>query len=161
MGLVTISGPFIAGYLVDHHGWRSVFWFLFGLQVIGLVAMAILVPASRIRHRVKIDQGGGVLLGVSVGLMLLGHSRGRTWGWTDGRTLGSILGGAALLAVWVALEYRVSEALIDLHVVKSRPVLTVLAFRLTGQIALAGAATVLPILVQTPRSLGKTYGFGV
>ena len=29
VGVVTIAGPFIAGYLVDNHGWQSVFWFLF------------------------------------------------------------------------------------------------------------------------------------
>ena len=33
VGVVTISGPFLAGYLVDNHGWRSVFWFLFALQL--------------------------------------------------------------------------------------------------------------------------------
>lgn len=161
VGIVTISGPFIAGYLVDHHGWRSVFWFLFALQVIGLFAIAVVVPASKIRHKVKIDWAGGVLLGVAVGLMLLGVSQGATWQWTNIRTLACILGGAALLGLWVGLEHRVSEPLIDLHVIKSRSVLIILAFGMMGQVALAGAATVLPILVQTPRELGKSYGFGV
>ena len=27
IGLVTIGGPFLAGYLADNHGVRSVFWF--------------------------------------------------------------------------------------------------------------------------------------
>ena len=33
VGVVTIAGPFIAGYLVDNHGWQSVFWFLFVEQL--------------------------------------------------------------------------------------------------------------------------------
>lgn len=161
VGLVTIAGPFIAGYLVDHHGWRSVFWFLFALQFIGLVAIALVVPASKIRHQVSVDWAGGVLLGIAVGLILLGVSEGATWQWTNIRTLACIFGGILLLVAWFGLERRVREPLIDLEVLRSRPVVIVLAFGMMGQVALAGAATVLPILVQTPRVLGKSYGFGV
>jgi hypothetical protein len=49
----------------------------------------------------------------------------------------------------------------DLTLLRSRPVWTIMAFGLLGQVALAGAATMLPILVQTPRELGIDYGFGV
>jgi MFS family permease len=161
VGLVTIAGPFLAGYLVDHHGWQSVFWFLFAEQLVGLVAILFVVPESPVRHSARLDWRGAILLGGGLGLVLLGISQGATWHWSAPRTLGCIFGGLAVLAVWVVSSRRTPEPLMDLTLLRSRPVLTILTFGLLGQIALAGAATILPILVQTPRELGKTYGFGV
>ena len=161
VGVVTICGPFIAGYLVDNHGWQSVFWFLFVEQLVGLIAILFVIPESPVRQRVRLDWAGALLLGGGLGVILLGISQGSAWGWTDARTLGCILGGLAVLALWVVAARRTTEPLMDLTVLRSRSVSAILAFGMLGQVALAGAATMLPILVQTPRELGIDYGFGV
>ena len=161
VGVVTIAGPFIAGYLVDNHGWQSVFWFLFVEQLVGLILILFIIPESPVRQRVRLDWLGAILLGGGLGVILLGVSQGATWGWTDVRTLACIFGGLAVLALWVVSARRTAEPLMDLTLLRSRPVWTIMAFGLLGQVALAGAATMLPILVQTPRELGIDYGFGV
>ena len=58
VGIVTIAGPFLAGYLVDNHGWRSVFWFLAAEQAVGFVAILAIVPASKFRAPARLDVGG-------------------------------------------------------------------------------------------------------
>jgi predicted MFS family arabinose efflux permease len=50
-------------------------------------------------------------------LLLAAVGNGSTWGWTDPRTVGGVLGGLVLLAGWVALERRVAHPLVDLSLV--------------------------------------------
>jgi MFS family permease len=161
VGIVTITGPFLAGYLVDNHGWRSVFWFLFALQLIGGLLVLAIVPESKVRQRVRIDWLGATLIGASVGLLLLGVSMGSTWQWGDPRTLACLFGGAVLMAAWVLAESRVKEPLMDLRLLRSRPIVTIMITSMFAGAALAGAATLLPMMVQTPHGLGGDYGFGL
>ncbi len=161
VGVVTVLGPFIAGLLVDNFGWRSVFWFLVAEQLLGLLLIFFFIPGSTFRARAKLDTGGAVLLGVALGIALLGVSQGSSWGWTSPKTLACFIGGLLLLAIWVQVENRVAEPLIALNVLRQRSVATVLGFGFLGQTSLGLAATVLPMLVQTPREIGKDYGFGV
>ena len=161
VGVVTISGPFLAGYLVDNHGWRSVFWFLFALQLVGGVLVAAIVPESRIRNRVKIDWFGATLIGAAIGLLLLGLSMGATWQWGDTRTLACLIGGIALIGAWIVAETRTKEPLMDLTLLRSRPITTIMIASMFGGAALAGAATLLPMMAQTPHGLGGDYGFGM
>jgi MFS family permease len=158
---VTISGPFLAGYLVDHHGWRGVFWFLFALQLAGGLLVLAIVPESPVRNRIRIDWLGATLIGAGVGLVLLGLSMGSTWHWGDPRTLACLVGGAALMAAWVLAESRLEEPLMDLRLLRSRPITTIMVTSMFGGAALAGAATLLPMMVQTPHGLGGDYGFGL
>src|SRR3954467_9545959 len=109
VGVVTISGPFLAGYLVDHHGWRSVFWFLFALQLVGGVLILALVPESPIRNRVRIDWLRATPSGAGVARRLLGVGMGATWHWSDTRTLACLIGGVALMGAWLVVERRVKE----------------------------------------------------
>lgn len=160
VGIVTIAGPFLAGYLVDNHGWRSVFWFLAVEQALGLLAILALVPGSRFRARARLDLGGGILIGLGLAITLLAVSQGNAWGWSSTRTLGCFAAGLALLSLWTYVESRVAEPLISLEVLRRRSVSTVLGVGFLAQAALGLAATALPILVMTPREIGKDYGFG-
>jgi MFS family permease len=161
VGAVTVAGPFIAGYFVDNHGWRSVFWFLAVEQAVGLLLVLFIVPKSLFRAGARLDVGGAFLIGIAIALALLGVSQGATWGWTSGRILGCFASAVVLFIVWIAVEKRTAEPLIELSVLRQRSVATVLAFGFLGQAALGLGATVIPILVQTPRELGQDYGFGV
>jgi MFS family permease len=161
VGIVTIAGPFLAGYLVDNHGWRSVFWFLAAEQAIGFIAILAIVPASKFRTPARLDVGGGLLIGASIALALLAVSEGNAWGWTSTRTVACFGASALILATWIYVEKRVAEPLISLGVLRQRAVSTVLGVGFLAQATLGLAATMLPILVMTPRALGKSYGFGV
>jgi MFS family permease len=161
VGVVTISGPFLAGYLIDNHGWQSVFWFLFALQLVGGLLVLAIVPESRVRNRVRIDWLGATLIGGGVGLILLGVSMGSTWHWGDTRTLACILSGIVLLVAFIAAQGRVREPLMDLTLLRSRSITTIMITSMFAGAALAGAATLLPMMAQTPNGLGGDYGFGL
>jgi MFS family permease len=161
VGLVTILGPLLAGWLVDSYGWRSVFWFLAAETALGLVLIALIVPGSSFRAKAKLDVAGALLIGASLALLLLAISEGANWGWSDVKTIGCVLAEIVLFAVWVREEKRAEEPLISLEVLKRRSVATILGLGFLVQASLGLGATIIPILVQTPRQVGGDYGFGV
>ncbi|MEU6379430.1 MFS transporter [Streptomyces sp. NPDC046909] len=158
-GVVTITAPFIAGYFVDHHGFRSVFWLLAVLSVIAFLGL-LAVPESQVRARSRLDWTGVVLLGAGVGLVLLGLSEAATWSWSSAKTLGCLVGGVALLLLWVVVERRIREPLVDLRLVSRRPVLTTIVVAGLAYGAVGAYSTILPMMAMTPRALGGDYGFG-
>ncbi|WP_157108335.1 MFS transporter [Aldersonia kunmingensis] len=161
MGLIAIPAPFLTGWLIDNHGFRSIFWFfVIGLVVLGAMIM-VSTEESAIRLRSRIDLLGAVLLGGGIAGVLIAVSFGPTWGWRDGSTLAYGLGGAALLVAWFVSARIVREPLIDLNVLGKRPVfLTTLGAGFCY--GASGLFTILlPMMAMTPAILGLGYGFGV
>ncbi len=50
MSVGMVAGPLIAGYLIDHYGIHSLFYFAAGMAVLSLVGFAIFIPAA-VRER--------------------------------------------------------------------------------------------------------------
>lgn len=160
IGVTGIIGPNIAGWLIDHGGYRAVFWFLAGFPTILAIAISFGVPESRVRIRTRIDWTGGILLGFALTALLLGVSEGATWGWASARTLGVAALGMALLAVWWSYERRAAFPLMDVHLVRSRAVATTMAANFLAQGVIVVNFVLLAYVVQTPHSLGAGYGLG-
>ncbi|MFC4603875.1 MFS transporter [Rhodococcus kronopolitis] len=161
MGLIAIPAPFITGWLIDNHGFRSIFWFF----VIGLVVLGGMILASTeespVRLRSRLDLVGAVLLGAGIAGVLVAVSFGPTWGWRDGATLAYLLGGVALLVAWLVSARKVREPLIDLDVLGRRPVLLT-AIGAGFTYGASGLFTILlPMMAMTPAVMGLGYGFGV
>ncbi len=161
MGLIAIAAPFLGGWLIDAYGFRSLFWFFtIALAVFGVMIM-VSTPESTVRLRSRIDMLGALLLGTGISGVLVAISFGPTWGWANGSTLAYLLGGVVLLVCWLVSATKVAEPLIDLKVLRRRPVfLTAIA----SSFCYGGSAllTVLvPMLIMTPKVLGLGYGFGV
>lgn len=161
MGLIAIPAPFLTGWLIDNHGFRSIFWFfVIGLAVLGVMIIAS-TDESSVRLRSRLDLVGAVLLGAGIAGILVAVSFGPTWGWTSGSTLAYLIGGVVLLLAWIASAKVVREPLIDLDVLGKRPVLltTIGAGFVYGS---SGLFTILlPMMAMTPAVLGLGYGFGV
>ena len=161
VGVVTIAGPFLAGYLIDNVSLDSIFWFVAAISLVGGLGAQLVVPESPYRNDAAVDMAG--VAGLMAGLLLVmyGISQLATWEIADIRTVLTIGGGLAVLAGWWVWESRLDEPFIDTRLLASRPILTVV-----GSYALAGGAitvmaSYLPTMLQTPRALGVDYGFGL
>lgn len=151
-------GLLMGGLLVDHASYRWIFWAGTMMAVVAAVAARFLLPESPVRTPGKVDIPGTVLLGAGITAPLIAISEATSWGWTSGRTLGLIAGGLVLLVVFVLVERRVAEPLVDMAVLSRRPVLmTNIATLLIG-FGMFGVFLLVPQLVETPAASG--YGFG-
>ena len=148
----------LSGLIVDNVDISWLFW----ISLVALPAaimVRVYVPASPPRERTKIDWLGAVLLSLGLAALLMGISKANVWGWGSGRTLGALLGGLAVIAVFVRVELRKDQPLVDMRVLAERPVL---ATNLTGflvGVAMFGSFLLVPQFAQAPESTG--YGFGM
>ncbi|HEV7707331.1 MAG TPA: DHA2 family efflux MFS transporter permease subunit [Asanoa sp.] len=118
VGLAIAIGPILGGTLLEHFWWGSVFLINVPVVIVGLIAVAILVPESRNPRPGRIDFAG-VLMSV-VGLIGLtyGIIKGGEDGFGSAQAL--LTGGAGLivLAAFVYYESRVAFPSLDVRLFK-------------------------------------------
>ncbi len=103
-GVAASVGPLIGGALVDHLGWRAAFFANVPAGILVLWLLWHRLPPNRPGpDRGAPDLGGVALLIGGVGALALGIVQSDDWGFTDTRTLASLVTAAVLL---VALVYR-------------------------------------------------------
>ena len=120
IGVAVAIGPLVGGALVDWVGWESIFF----LNVpIGLAAVAITylrVRESRDPDATRIDWLGQASFSVALFLFVFALLRGNEEGWGSPLIVGLLVGSAALLAAFVAIERRVLEPMLPLGLFRIR-----------------------------------------
>lgn len=161
IGVTTAAGIGVgyplAGLLVQYLGLGAPFWLVAALSAVALAAAAAVLPASPARPA-RVDVPGGVLLGLGVAGLVLLLAQGPGWGWGSAPAVGCGAGSAAVLATWAGWELRAAWPLIDLRLLRRRPVL---AANATAFLVAVGFYPLGPLavrFVQTPPAAG--YGFG-
>jgi EmrB/QacA subfamily drug resistance transporter len=167
-GIGTISATFgigggvglvLAGVLVDHFSVAWIFWVSVVTTAAAAFAVWRYVPESPVRVSARIDWVGGVLLSLTLLALLLPISEGNTWGWGSARVLGLFAAAGLLGVAWGRWELRTVDPLVDLALMRTRPVWTTNVAALAIGLAMFGSFVLIPQLVQTPPSAAG-YGFG-
>jgi EmrB/QacA subfamily drug resistance transporter len=152
VGIVT------AGPIVEALSWHWLFWLPAVLVAIALLGAIFGIPESPVRTPGRLDLIGTGILTVGLVSLLLAIGEGQKWGWGDGKTVGLLILGAIALVVFVIVELRVKEPLIDMSLFKHRGVWTAHVVALAFGFAMFGTFILVPTLLQLPSALG--YGFG-
>lgn len=118
-GLGIGVGPALGGWLVDTHGWASVFW-VHGPVVALAVAGMLFVPESRDPRRRPLDLPGAALGTVGLGSLVYGIIRAGEAGWTSGLVLAAFGVAAAALVAFVAVELRSASPLLPMGFFRQR-----------------------------------------
>ena len=142
--------------------------FLIGAVPALVVAVLIwfVVPESRTRVRSRPDWLGGATLSLALVGLLLGVSEGNSWGWLSPGVLGLFAASGALFALWVGIERRAPDPMVDLDTLASRPMAVTNAVTVLIGFSMFGSFILLPGFVQAPAGLPPTvadqvtYGFG-
>jgi EmrB/QacA subfamily drug resistance transporter len=106
VGLATLTGPVLGGWLVTEFDWRWVFFVNLPVGVAALVASAILVPGIRLNRRHRLDLLGLFLSAGSLVLVTFGLIQGQYYHWgqvwgpiTTWEVIGTGVVGLGLFAV--------------------------------------------------------------
>ena len=158
LGVGGAIGLPLSAFVAQTFDWHAIFWMGAALSLLLTVGVVLLVPHLN-------DHAGGSLdlvgvVGLTVGLVatLIGVSKANAWGWTSGRTLGSFLGGIAVLVVWGYYQLRRDEPLVNLRVTASRPVLLTNIAAIAIGFGMMAQSIVIPQLLQLPTATG--FGLG-
>jgi EmrB/QacA subfamily drug resistance transporter len=157
MMLATIGGPLIGGFITTTFSWRWIFYInlpVGGAALVYLISTLHLAP-KRVNH--KVDYLGGVLLGLAAtALVLLATWGGTEYPWVSGQIIGLAVLAAVALAGFCAVEMRVAEPILPLHVFKNRNFSLTMALTFFTGLAMLGAMTFLPLYQQTVQGESPT-----
>jgi len=175
MGLGLLSATFgvgggaglvLSGVILESLPWTWLFWIGLAPVVVSLALGAFLLPESPIRTPSRIDWQGALTLSAGLVALLVALSEGERWGWLSTATLGTLAGAAVLLCLWVAVELRVPQPMVDIGMMRDRAVLWTNIVALIAGFAMFGTFLLVPTFVQMgagmPPELASlvTYGFG-
>src|SRR3954468_12806479 len=150
-------GLVIAGLIVSALNASWLFWL--GLMALpAAYAIHRYVPEEQTRPDAKVDWLGAALLSVALASLLYGLSKANAWGWGSPRVLVLSLGGLGLAAFWTWVETKVDQPLVDMRVLRRRPVLMTNITAVLVGFSMFASFLLIPQLAQTPERFG--YGFG-
>jgi len=115
----SMSGPALAGVLINYFGWNAVFLPGFVIALIFAILSYKLIPSyCRPRKNEKFDYKGFIYFTVFLLSLLTVISQGHIWGWSSRKI--SLLVAVFVIAVvlFVIRELKVSYALIDFSLFK-------------------------------------------
>jgi EmrB/QacA subfamily drug resistance transporter len=150
---IVLAGPIISG--LSYH-W--LFWAPLATVILCAVLTYFFIPESPIKAPGRVNWGAAALLSGGLAALLLAVSETTTWGWGSPKTIGLIAIGLVILITWVSVELRARQPLVDMTVMRSRPVWTtdLVAFLLGA--GMYSSFIVLPQFVETSTATG--FGFG-
>ncbi|MFJ2650488.1 DHA2 family efflux MFS transporter permease subunit [Streptomyces sp. NPDC087420] len=151
-GLSIALGPIIGGFLLNHFWWGSVFLINVPVVVGCAVLLLLILPESRAAAKPQLDLPGVLLSIVGIGALIYGVIRGGdTNHWTSPEVLGSILGGVALLALFIRFESRAALPALDVKLLRNKAFAAGTASLALSFFALTGGTFLMVFYIQGVR----------
>jgi MFS family permease len=112
----------LAGVMVDHFGFRSIFVLSLAVGIVAFVLATLAVPAHERERRSsgRMDWVGAILIALTVAALDQYVAKGEDLGWTSPLMLAFIATAVAAFVGLVVAEKRVATSLIDIDQMASR-----------------------------------------
>jgi EmrB/QacA subfamily drug resistance transporter len=141
-----LTGPLLGGFLVEHLGWRSIFFINLPIGAIGIFLTSKFLEGKELTKEVQLDLRGALLLFVFVTSLLLFLNRV-----SQGSTpllLGWFSLSLVSLILFIVAELRSPFPLVDLHLFRRRLFISSLGASLLSFWMSAAHAFVIPFFLQ-------------
>jgi EmrB/QacA subfamily drug resistance transporter len=115
-------GVILGGLLTQGPGWRWVFFVNVPIGIVTAILASRLIAESRDESRTRSYDAFGAVT-ATAGLILLVYALVNTnqYGWSSARTIGELIGAAALLGLFLVIEARIAaHPLVPLSIFRSR-----------------------------------------
>jgi EmrB/QacA subfamily drug resistance transporter len=124
VGLATVAGPTVGGFLVKYVDWRWIFYVNLPIGAVALIGTFLLVPDLRPGHRHRLDLVGVLLASIGLFLIVFGLVEGQRYDWGGfwgPLTIPEVLvAGTVVLIGFVLWELVPAEPLLPLSLFRNR-----------------------------------------
>src|ERR1700686_272450 len=131
-------GPLIAGWLLTHYDWGSIFLINAPVVVIAVIGAWLFIPESKDPNPKRLDWIGALLEMAGGTGIVYAIIEEPVRGWTDFQVAGPLVGGAIFIVAFVMWQFRARVPLVDLNLFRNRRfalstvALTIVGFAMTG-----------------------------
>src|SRR5829696_3484242 len=119
--VATVVGPLVGGALVEHVGWRWVFYVNLPVGLAALAGLSLRLPSPDVqRPAAALDAAGAALLAAATGALMLGCIwGGGRYAW-DSATIAGLFAAALLLAGALVLrERRAADPIVPVELLRT------------------------------------------
>jgi EmrB/QacA subfamily drug resistance transporter len=113
-------GLVMGGVLTEYANWRWCLLVNIPVAVIAVVAAISLVPESKAHGDTRYDVPGAVLATLGLVSVVYGFTKAATDGWGATQTIGFIVAGVVLLAIFVVVEQSSKNPLLPMRILLDR-----------------------------------------
>ena len=149
----VISGPVVGGLILGRLSWHWIFLVNLPIGLLGTWMVGRFVPDLAPTGGHHFDFAGALTLFVSLIALLLGLTFGQTLGGTAPIVLALLATCLVFMALFIGIETRVAEPMIDLRFFHNRLFSVNLLTGLLTFIAMSGTILLLPFYLQNVRGL--------
>jgi MFS family permease len=161
LGIGGGLGLVVGGLIDEHLSWHWLFWLPLPIMIVAAVCTWRYIPESPVRAPGRVNWTAAALMSVGMSCVLIAIAQTTVWGWASPATLGLLAAGLAVCGLWIVVELRSPNPLVDMTMMRVRGVWTanLVAFLLGA--GLYACFLLLPQLAQLPKSTGFGYGASV
>jgi EmrB/QacA subfamily drug resistance transporter len=154
-------GLVVGGLIDEHLSWHWLFWIPLPIMIFAAFCTWRYVPESQVRSSGRVNWAAAALMTAGLSGVLIAIAQATVWGWTGPLTLALLASGLAVCGLWIVVELRSRDPLVDMTMMRVRGVWTAnLAAFLLGA-GLYACFLLLPQFAQLPRITGFGYGASV
>ena len=119
-GAAAAAGPIVGGLLTQHLSWRWIFLVNVPISVLAIALSVAVLDGGRGEHRGRVDVLGMLSFTGFAALTTFGFVKAGDDGWLSATALGCIVAGVVLLMAFIAIELRLPQPMLDLHLFRDR-----------------------------------------
>src|SRR5690625_113452 len=141
-------GPTLSGYLVESFHWRSVFYVIFPIAVINLIAAYFYLNNVTVQKDVKLDVLSIILSTIGFGGLLYGFSIAGNVGWINPQVGISLVVGGISLYVFIKRQLKLEQPMLEFRVFKNSIFTLSTGLGMIVFMSMIGTAIILPLFMQ-------------
>lgn len=156
-GVMALFGPTLSGWLVDNLSWRYIFGLVIPFTLLSGAAILLGLPSLGRRASHRIDLLGSALLVAATSTMIVGFSwAGSSYAWGSVQVLGLLFASCLFWGLFLRIEARASEPMLDPQVLLSRTFVTAAFSAFLSFFGLTAITAYYPLFVQGVQGAGAT-----
>jgi EmrB/QacA subfamily drug resistance transporter len=148
-GASAAVGPIIGGLLTEGASWRWIFFVNLPVSVLAIVLCLVVLSDAHDTVKARVDVPGIVTFSAAAGALTYGLIEANENGWSQVGSWGWIVASPALLALFVLVELRTQQPMLDMSLMRNRRFVGILLAALVVTLAAFASFTYTSIWLQS------------